>query len=111
MSNQVEIVTPEAVQVSIELQEGPTPELILNAPTIPVVVELNAPLLQQPTAAIRVDASTAGTVYVGRASYGTPESSESWSITRTTYSAAGVRTSRTTATAVTWTGRVSYTYN
>jgi len=53
MSNQVEVVTPEAVQVSIELQEGTPPEIVLNAPTIPVVVELNAPLLQQPVAAVR----------------------------------------------------------
>jgi hypothetical protein len=111
MSNQVEVVTPEAVQVSIELQEGTPPEIVLNAPTIPVVVELNAPLLQQPVAAVRVDASTAGTVYVGRTSYGAAESSPVWTITRTTYSAAGVRTSKLTATAVTWTGRASHTYS
>jgi len=110
MSNQVEITIAPPSQVSVEVQSGATPSLVLNAPSVPTVVEINAPTLQQPVAAVRVDAATAGAVYVGRASYGAAEGSPVWTITRSTYSPAGIRTSKGTATAVTWTGRTSHTY-
>lgn len=111
MSNQVEITVAPPSQVSVELQQGATPSVVLNAPSMPTVVEISAPMLQQPIAAVRVDASTAGTVYVGRATYGAAESAPLWTITRSTYDAAGIRTSRGQAVAVTWTGRASHTYS
>lgn len=61
--------------------------------------------------AIRADATTAGTVYMGRAANGTAESSASWTIIRTTYNTVGIRTSKLQAVAVTWTGRASHTYS
>ena len=57
-----------------------------------------------------VDASTAGVIYVGTAAHGTAEGSAAWTITRSVFNAAGTRTSRGTATGVTWTGRASHTY-
>lgn len=58
----------------------------------------------------RIDTSTAGTIYVGRAPNGASEGASMWEIVRTTYSAAGIRLTRGTATGVTWTGRTSHTY-
>lgn len=68
------------------------------------------PTPQRPITATRVDTATAGVIYVGQAINGAAESSPVWTIVRTTYSAAGVRTSKGTATAVTWTGRAGHTY-
>jgi hypothetical protein len=59
---------------------------------------------------VRVDASTVGTIMIGKAPHGSAESAPVWAITRSTYSPAGIRTSKGTATAVTWTGRTSHTY-
>lgn len=58
----------------------------------------------------KIDASTIGVIYTGRALHGAAESSPIWTITRSTYSAAGVRTSKGTAVNVTWTGRAGHTY-
>jgi len=58
-----------------------------------------------------VDAiSTANTIYVGIAAKGAAQSSAVWTITRSVFSAAGIRTSKGTATGVTWTGRTTHTY-
>jgi hypothetical protein len=98
MSNQVEVAITHSPQVTVEIQQDST------------TVEANASMPQQPVAAVLIDAATAGAIYVGLASYGTTESAAAWTITRSLYSAAGVRTSKGTATAVTWTGRSSHTY-
>jgi hypothetical protein len=111
MSSQVEITVAPASQVSVELQQGATPSVVLNAPSVPTVVEVTAPALQSPVAVVRVDASTAGTVYVGRATYGAAESAALWTITRSLFSPAGIRTSKGTASDVTWTGRATHTYS
>lgn len=58
----------------------------------------------------RLDAATAGTVYIGVAASGTSEATAEWSITRSTFNAAGVRTSRGVASGVTWTGRTGHNY-
>jgi hypothetical protein len=82
-------------------------------PQAPAVVNVITEGPQGPAAGaseVRVDAATAGTIYVGIAVNGTAESATAWTITRSTYSAAGLRTSKLTATAVTWTGRVSHSY-
>jgi hypothetical protein len=59
---------------------------------------------------VRVDAATAGTIYKGQAGTGSSDSAAVWTIVKTTYSAAGVRLTKGTATNVTWTGRASHTY-
>jgi hypothetical protein len=101
MSNQVEVTIVPASQAVVELE----------GPSVPTVVEVSTPMPQQPVAAVRVDAATAGTVYVGRATYGAAESAALWTITRSQFSPAGIRTGKGTATAVTWTGRASHTYS
>lgn len=60
--------------------------------------------------AVRIDSSTLGVLYVGKASAGSSESASAWTITRSTFSAAGVRISKGTATGVSWSGRTSHTY-
>ena len=57
-----------------------------------------------------IDAETAGVIYVGTAPAGTAQTAASWTITRSTFSAAGIRTSRGTASGVSWTDRTSHTY-
>lgn len=69
-----------------------------------VVVEGGAP-------STRIDAATSGTVYIGLATSGSSESAAAWSITRCTYSFAGIRTSKLRATGVAWTNRTSVSYS
>ena len=57
-----------------------------------------------------IDASTAGAIYVGTAPAGTAEGDAAWTIIRSLFSAAGIRTGKGTSTNVTWTGRASHTY-
>jgi hypothetical protein len=61
---------------------------------------------------VRIDStSTANTLYVGKAPAGTAESATGWTITRTTYSALGVRlTGPLTATGI-YANRASLTYS
>lgn len=59
---------------------------------------------------VLVDADTAGTIYVGTAPSGSSQSAAVWSITRSTFTAAGIRASKGIATNVTWTGRASHSY-
>jgi hypothetical protein len=77
------------------------------------VIEVITPGPQGPVRVGRVltDATTAGTIYVGTAAGGTAESAAAWTITRSLFSAAGVRTSKGQAVNVTWTGRASHTYS
>jgi len=69
------------------------------------------PTPDRPVTEVRIDTSTAGVIYVGQAIHGAAEGSPVWTITRSTYSAAGLRTSKLQAVAVTWTGRVSHSYS
>ena len=61
--------------------------------------------------AVRVDASTPGVVYVGAAGFGASETAPVWTITRSLFNAAGVRTSKGQATAVAWADRETVTYS
>lgn len=101
MSTQVEITVSPTSQAQAQI----------FGPGTPTVVEVQAPTLQQPVAAVRVDAATAGTVYTGRASYGAIETSPVWTITRSLFSPAGIRTAKGTAVNVAWTARASATYS
>ena len=58
-----------------------------------------------------VDASTAGVIYTGTAPTGTAQSANGWTITRSTFNTAGIRTARGQATGVSWTGRASHSYS
>jgi hypothetical protein len=57
-----------------------------------------------------VDASTPNVIYVGVADSGTAVSAADWLITKSTFNATGVRTSKGQANNVTWTGRTGHTY-
>jgi hypothetical protein len=60
---------------------------------------------------VRIDTSTANTIYTGKAPAGTDESATGWTIKRTTYSTLGVRlTGPLTATGI-WANRASLTYS
>lgn len=59
---------------------------------------------------VLIDALTPTIIYVGSAAIGSSTGAGVWTIVKTTYSAAGIRTSRGTATNVTWTGRAGHTY-
>jgi hypothetical protein len=60
---------------------------------------------------VLIDALTLGIIYVGTAALGASTSAAVWTITRSQFSPAGIRTGKGTATAVTWTGRASHTYS
>lgn len=109
MSNLVKVTETQQVVV----REVATNAIKVTAPTAPAVIKIITEGPQAPVTlfpATLIDASTAGTIYVGSAPAGTQESAAVWTITRSTYSPAGIRTSKGTATAVTWTGRTSHTY-
>jgi hypothetical protein len=59
---------------------------------------------------VRVDTSTAGTIYVGKALDGTAESSANWEIYKSTFNSAGLLLTTGVAINVTWTGRTGHTY-
>lgn len=63
-----------------------------------------------PVMTVRVDTSTAGTIYVGKALNGTAESSANWEIYKSTFDTAGLLLTTGVATNVTWTGRAGHTY-
>ncbi len=114
MSNQVAVEIIEAPPVSVEVvEDGGVQVVEIDQPTQVETVEIITPGRQGPAAAsaeIRIDASAVGIVIVGRAPGGSAESAPTWTITRTTYSPAGIRTGKATATGVTWTGRASHSY-
>jgi hypothetical protein len=61
--------------------------------------------------AVRIDStSTANTIYVGKAPAGSSQSAAVWTITRTQFNSAGIQTSSSTITNVTWAGRTSHIY-
>jgi hypothetical protein len=74
------------------------------------VADGTVPAPERPITEVRVDTSIIGVIYVGQALHGAAEGSPVWAITRSTYSPAGIRTSKGSATAATWTGRTSHTY-
>ena len=84
----------------------------LTVPSGPRVVRVatpGPPGSSAPVYAIRTDAATPGTVYVGRASVGSSESATVWTIRRRTFSAAGVLLATGTATGA-WSNRINLTY-
>lgn len=105
-----EVLTTQQVVVT----ETATQVLEVIAPQAPAVVEVVTAGPQgvgSLTEEVRVDAATAGTIYVGKAANGSSEAAAVWSIIRSTYNAAGVRTAKGTALNVTWTGRAGHTYS
>ena len=60
---------------------------------------------------VLVDATTASTIYVGIAPNNASQSSAVWTITKTVFNSAGIRTSKLQAVGVTWTGRTGHTYS
>jgi hypothetical protein len=124
MTNQVEVTILPAEEVSVEITNAQTEEVSVevndvNEPTVvevnaisePVIIEINAPAFQRPTASIRVDASTAGTIYVGSASYGALESDDVWTIIRSLFTSDGVRTSREKVINTAWASRSLISYS
>jgi hypothetical protein len=105
-SNAVLINVPRGVgpgaQMRVDLQTRP------NAATFDV--DTNYPQ-ESVKYQVLVDADTAGSIYVGKAPQGVAESAARWTVTRSIYDAAGIRTSKGTAAGVTWTGRASHTYS
>lgn len=60
---------------------------------------------------VLIDGTTVGIIYVGTSPLGSAESASVWTITRSQFSAAGIRTSKGTASGVTWTGRATHSYS
>lgn len=101
-------------QVAIEILEAPRVAVEVIEEAGVKVVEVIHPGPQGPAllpAITRVDTNTPGIVYVGRAPYGTSETAPTWTITRSLFSAAGVRVSKGQAVAVAWTDRETATYS
>lgn len=84
----------------------------VTVPSGPAVVRVATPGPPGPLriGQVRVDADTAGIVYVGSAPFGADESDEAWAITKSTFSSAGVRISKGQAVAVAWTNRETAIY-
>jgi hypothetical protein len=103
-------VTGQTQQIVV--QEVASNVIEVLTPAAPAVVQVIAEGPQGPVRVGRVltDATTAGTIYVGTAAGGTAESAAAWAITRSLFSAAGIRIGKGTATNVTWTGRAGHTY-
>lgn len=103
----------DATPVQVPKNGGPQAQLRVALQTSPDFAEQpdTIPVPERPVTAIRVDTSTAGVIYVGEAIYNAAESSPVWTIVRSTYSPAGIRTGKGTATGVTWTGRAGHTYS
>lgn len=104
---------------TVTVTEGDGQTSVVSAPSSTITVETVGLGPQGPAGPpgpsslppeVRVDAATAGTIYAGQAANGSAEASAVWTLTRTTYSAAGVRLTKGTATGVTWTGRAGHTY-
>lgn len=115
------MITPQVIitgssQAVVESTPASTTAVEVTAPSNPVVVEVSVPGPQGPIGptalpdATRIDASTIGVIYAGRAVNGSPETAAVWTVVKTTYSPAGIRLTRGTATGVTWTGRAGHTY-
>jgi hypothetical protein len=112
---QVAVEIIEAPPVSVEIVEtGGVQVVEIERPSQVEVVEIIHPGPQGPaaeSAAIRVDAATAGIIYVGQAPHDSAESSPTWTVVRSLFDAAGVRTSKGQAVNVTWSGRATHNYS
>lgn len=101
-----QILVTEVAEQVIEVQAPATPATV-------EVITAGPQGVQGPSGigSVLVDATTtANTIYVGIAAKGAAQFSAEWTITRSVFSAAGIRTSKGTATGVTWTGRTTQTY-
>lgn len=107
----VEIVDDSTGRAEVNIVPASEAVIEVTDPSVTTVVEVSVPQPQQPVAAIRIDGTTNGIIYVGRASYGSSESAAAWTITRSTYNTAGVRLTKLTAIDVTWTGRAGHSYS
>ena len=104
MSNTVEVISTQ--QVLVTETAANVVEVTTPGPAGPIgPAGADAPLKT-----VKVDTSTAGTQYVGKALSGTAESAALWRIVKSTFSSAGVLLTSGTATNVTWTGRTGHTY-
>lgn len=118
MSNTVEIIGTQQVLVT----ETAVNVIELTAPAQASVVEVStagpagppgangAAGADAPVKTVKIDTATSGTIYVGKALQGSAESSAVWTVKRSLFNAAGVRTSTGSAVNVTWTGRTGHTY-
>jgi hypothetical protein len=60
---------------------------------------------------VRIDTTIANTLYIGKALMDSAEASAVWTIRKSTFNSAGVRTSIGTAVNVSWTGRTGHVYS
>jgi hypothetical protein len=60
---------------------------------------------------LRIDASTPGVIYVGNAPIDSLETQEVWTINRSLFNPAGVRTEKNQATGVAWVNRFTVIYS
>lgn len=111
-----QVLVTQSAQSTVEIIAANPSVVEVSAPSIPSVIEIEVPGPQGPIGPIRqpdrlhIDTSVSGIVFTGKAVNGSLDDSPAWTITRTTYNAAGVRQSKGTATGVTWTGRAGHTY-
>jgi hypothetical protein len=84
---------------------GPTGAGVTGATGAVGATGANAPVMT-----VRIDTSTAGVIYVGKALDGTAESSANWEINKSTFNSAGLRLTTGAATNVSWAGRTGHTY-
>lgn len=121
MSNTVEIIGTQQVLVT----ETAVNVVELVVPALAAIVEVStagpagpagangtpgAAGADAPVKTVKIDTATSGTIYVGKALQGSAESSAVWTVKRSLFNAAGVRTSIGSAVNVTWTGRSGHTY-
>lgn len=112
-----QVLVTQSAQATVQVSPANPAVVEILAPAVPVAVEVGVPGPQGPIGPVRqpdkvrIDTSTAGIIYAGRAVNGSAESSAAWTVTRSTYSPAGVRQTKGTATGVTWTGRSGHTYS
>lgn len=98
---------------AIEVVSGEKPSIEIKAFSQPAIV-VNAPMAPAPPALaseVRIDATTAGTIYVGTAPNGSAESLPAWVIVRSLFSLAGVRIAKGVATGVSWNARATAIYS
>jgi hypothetical protein len=102
--------------VSVIVMEEDGNHIVVSSPVISsLVIDSTGPQGPPGSSAaaqsVLIDTTTLGTIYVGRAASGSSEGESVWTIVRTIYSTAGIRTSKGTSVNVAWTGRASATYS
>lgn len=111
-----QVLITQSAQAVVQTTAADPAVVEVLAQAVPVAIEVGVPGPQGPVGPVRqpdevrIDTATAGVIYSGKAINGAAESSLTWTIIRTTYSAAGLRLTRKVATGVTWTGRAGHTY-